>query len=121
MRGIWKVLSIVSKLHNALIKCYQIIRTFLETRIQRLLDGLILVEKGLCIHVQRITSHQDSVQSHIMDLKNFKITAMDEWNSFYSIMPPYKFLFNLTYGSGFELLRISKSLACRVAILHIGT
>ena len=27
--------------------------TFLETRIQRLLDGLIFVEKGLCVHVQR--------------------------------------------------------------------
>ena len=26
--------------------------TFLETRIQRLLDGLIFVEKGLCVHVQ---------------------------------------------------------------------
>ena len=28
--------------------------TFLETRIQRLLDGLIFVEKGLCVHVQRM-------------------------------------------------------------------
>ena len=28
--------------------------TFLETRIQRLLDGLIFVEKGLGVHVQRI-------------------------------------------------------------------
>ena len=28
--------------------------TFLETRIQRLLDGLILVEKGLGVHVQRM-------------------------------------------------------------------
>ena len=27
---------------------------FLETRIQRLLDGLIFVEKGLGVHVQRI-------------------------------------------------------------------
>ena len=28
--------------------------TFLETRIQRLLDGLIIVEKGLGVHVQRM-------------------------------------------------------------------
>ena len=28
--------------------------TFLETRIQRLLDGIILVEKGLGVHVQRM-------------------------------------------------------------------
>ena len=28
--------------------------TFLETRIQRLLDGLFFVEKGLCVQVQRI-------------------------------------------------------------------
>ena len=28
--------------------------TFLETRIQRLLDGLIFVEKGLGLHVQRM-------------------------------------------------------------------
>ena len=27
---------------------------FLETRIQRLLDGLIFVEKGLGVHVQRV-------------------------------------------------------------------
>ena len=27
---------------------------FLETRIQRLLDGLIFVEKGLDVHVQRM-------------------------------------------------------------------
>ena len=27
---------------------------FLETRIQRLLDGLIFVEKGLSVHVQRM-------------------------------------------------------------------
>ena len=27
---------------------------FLETRIQRLLDGLIFVEKGLCVHVQHM-------------------------------------------------------------------
>ena len=28
--------------------------TFLETRIQRLLDGLTFVEKGLGVHVQRM-------------------------------------------------------------------
>ena len=28
--------------------------TFLETRIQRLLDGLIFVEKGLSVHMQRM-------------------------------------------------------------------
>ena len=28
--------------------------TFLETKIQRLLDGLIFVEKGLSVHVQRM-------------------------------------------------------------------
>ena len=28
--------------------------TFLETRIQRLLDGLFFVEKGLSFHVQRV-------------------------------------------------------------------
>ena len=28
--------------------------TFLETRIQRLLDGLIFVEKGLGVHLQRM-------------------------------------------------------------------
>ena len=28
--------------------------TFLETRIQRLLDGLIFTEKGLGVHVQRV-------------------------------------------------------------------
>ena len=28
--------------------------TFLETRIQRLLDGLIFVEKGFGVHVQRL-------------------------------------------------------------------
>ena len=28
--------------------------TFLETRIQRLLDGLIFVEKGLGVHVKRM-------------------------------------------------------------------
>ena len=28
--------------------------TFLKTRIQRLLDGLIFVEKGLSVHVQRM-------------------------------------------------------------------
>ena len=28
--------------------------TFLETRIQRLLDGLFFVEKGLGVHVQRM-------------------------------------------------------------------
>ena len=26
----------------------------METRIQRLLDGLIFIEKGLCVHVQRM-------------------------------------------------------------------
>ena len=40
-----------SLLHNALIKCYQN-SIFLETRIQRLLDGLIFVEKGLGVHLQ---------------------------------------------------------------------
>ena len=29
-------------------------KTFLETRIQRLLDGLIFAEKGLGVHVQRM-------------------------------------------------------------------
>ena len=42
-----------SYLHNALIKCYQI-RHFLETRVQRLLDGLIFVEKRLGSHVQHM-------------------------------------------------------------------
>ena len=28
--------------------------TFLETTIRRLLGGLIFVEKGLCVHVQRM-------------------------------------------------------------------
>ena len=28
--------------------------TFLETRIHRLLGGLFFVEKGLCVHVQRM-------------------------------------------------------------------
>ena len=28
--------------------------TFLETRIQRLFDGLIFVEKGLSVHVQHV-------------------------------------------------------------------
>ena len=28
--------------------------TFLETKIQRLLDGLIVVEKGLGVHMQRM-------------------------------------------------------------------
>ena len=28
--------------------------TFLETRIQHLVDGLIFVQKGLCVHVQRM-------------------------------------------------------------------
>ena len=50
-RVIWKVLSTASLLHNALIKCYQIIY-FFETRIQRLLDGLIFVKKRLGVHVQ---------------------------------------------------------------------
>ena len=31
-----------------------LINTFVETRIQRLLDGLVFVEKGLDVHVQRI-------------------------------------------------------------------
>ena len=35
------------------MKCYQIIH-FRKTRIQRLLDGLFFVEKGLCVHVQRM-------------------------------------------------------------------
>ena len=42
-----------SQLHNALIKCYQIIH-FLETRIQQLLDGLSFVERGIGVHVQRM-------------------------------------------------------------------
>ena len=28
--------------------------TFLETRIQRLLDGYFLIKKGLCVHMQRM-------------------------------------------------------------------
>ena len=43
-RGIWKVLSKASYLYNTVMKCYQIIQ-FLETRIQRLFDGLISIEK----------------------------------------------------------------------------
>ena len=50
--------------------------TFLETRIKRLLDGLIFVEKRTQRTRATDTSHQDSVQSHIMDLKDFKIAAM---------------------------------------------
>ena len=52
-RVIWKVLSMALLLHNVLIKCYQIIQIF-ETKIQRLLDGLNFVEKGLGVHVQRM-------------------------------------------------------------------
>ena len=35
---------LASYLYNTLMKCYQIIQ-FLETRIQRLFDGLIFIEK----------------------------------------------------------------------------
>ena len=38
------------------LRCYQIIHFFFfkKTRIQRQLDGLIFVEKGLDVHVQRM-------------------------------------------------------------------
>ena len=42
--------------------------TFLETRIQRLLDGLIFVNKGLGLHVQRMLKMSRSLYTG----RNFK-------------------------------------------------
>ena len=47
-RVIWKVLSMAQCVDKMLSN-----KTFLKTRIQRLLDGLIFVQKGLGVHVQR--------------------------------------------------------------------
>ena len=43
--------------------------TFLKTRIQRLLDGLIFVEKGLGVHVQNMLKMSSSLVENQNDLE----------------------------------------------------
>ena len=55
--------------------------TFLETRIHRLLDGLIFVEKGLGVHVQRMVKMSRGLYTG-RNFKQNKEKAKENWGHY---------------------------------------
>ena len=53
--------------------------TFSETRIQRLLDGLIFVEKGLGVHVQRMLKMSRDLYTGGNSKQNTMIKVKENW------------------------------------------
>ena len=56
--------------------------TFLEARIQRLLDGLIFVEKGLGVHVQRMLKTNTVYTLAEILNKMFVIKTKENWGPY---------------------------------------
>ena len=56
--------------------------TFLETRIQRLLDGLIFVEKGLGMHVQHILKMSRGLYTGGNFKQNTRKKANENWGPY---------------------------------------
>ena len=56
--------------------------TFLETRIQRLLDGLIFVEKGLGLHVQHMLKMSRGVYTGENFKQNTWKKAKENWGPY---------------------------------------
>ena len=57
--------------------------TFLETRIQRLLDGLTCVEKGLGVHVQRILKMSRGLYTGGNFKQNTWKKAKENWGTYW--------------------------------------
>ena len=55
---------------------------FLETRIQRLLDGLIFVEKGLGVHVQRMLKMGRALSTGGIFKQNTWLKAKENWGPY---------------------------------------
>ena len=56
--------------------------TFLETRIQRLLDGLIFVEKGLGVHVQHMLKKSRGLYTGGNFKRNTWKKAKENWGPY---------------------------------------
>ena len=56
--------------------------TFLETKIQRLLDGLIFVEKGLGVHVQRMLKMSKGLYTGRNFKQNTWKKAKENWGPY---------------------------------------
>ena len=56
--------------------------TFFETRIQRLLDGLIFVEKGLGVHVQRMLKMSRGLYTGGYFKQNTRKKAKENWGPY---------------------------------------
>ena len=56
--------------------------TFLETRIQRLLDGLIFVEKGLVVHVLRMLKMSSGLYTGGKFKQNTWKKAKENWGPY---------------------------------------
>ena len=56
--------------------------TFLETRIQRLRDGLIFVEKGLGVHVQRMLKMSRGLYTGGNFKQNTSKKAKENWGPY---------------------------------------
>ena len=59
--------------------------TFWETRIQRLLDGLIFVEKSLCVHLQRMLK-MSRVYTLAEILSKIFVKNVEKFGTFFTTM-----------------------------------
>ena len=57
--------------------------TFLETRIQRLLEGLIFVKKGLGVHVQRMLKMSRSLYTAGNFKQNTWKKSKENWGPYF--------------------------------------
>ena len=90
--------------------------TFLETRIQRLLDGLIFVEKELGVHVQRMLKMSRGLYTGGNFKQNTWKKAKENWG------PYLRSLFDiLTIGANLFFIRIYHVItACTITTFTFG-
>ena len=89
--------------------------TFLETRIQRLLDGLIFIEKGLCVHVQRMLKMSRGLYTG----RNFKQNTLKKGEGkLGTLFAPFIWQINDLVPTYFLLDYIMRSLLARLPPLH---
>ena len=91
--------------------------TFLETRIQRLLDGLIFVDKGLGVHVQRMLKMSRGLYTGGILKQNTWKKAKENWGPYLrSLFDKLRIWCQLI----FLLNNIMPSLLARLPPLHSG-
>ena len=87
---------------------------FLETRIQRLLDGLFFVEKGLGVHVQRMLK----MSSGLYTGENFKQNTWKKRRKIGNLISILILQINDLVSTYFLLNNIMRSLLARLPPLH---